>query len=494
MKIRILVIVEIITAILLACLFIIPDKDIDNLRLWQEGMTLKATWDKEKAPYKVVVDGVEYPSNANEFTLPMSKPHICKVRVMSYGSFFPKIAEKEIKIEKIEQNIRSELRYALIEGEKVKIRASALGKITFKTKGGIKVKGNKLKALKPGRFTLTIHAAEGDYFKDATREVEVAVYPKELKPPILEIKSDDKINCSLKYKKVPYGEKYTLYRNGKICKEYSNLPRDGSTYYVVAETLERGVKSTSNKIVLNPYSETAKEYEEPHLISTLEKSDFREVASIAQGGYVPQSFCLAEKMYVVSFTSRDGKSGYLVKYSMSGKRLKAHKVEMGYGNGSTYNPKTKRIYTVRTHNKKKSDKCTSFDINGKNRKVAKLPGITSGIAYMDGNYILSKGPKIEITNRKFKSKGYFKKVRYKQAQDIGAGNGVIIVALYDGVNYVDIYRKSDGAYLGGYMIPFGEIESVLTVDKKLVILMHNTEFNGTRSGKILVSKEQFPLL
>ena len=86
------------------------------------------------------------------------------------------------------------------------------------------------------------------------------------------------------------------------------------------------------------------------------------------------------------------------------------------------------------------------------------------------------------------------KVRSQRAQDIGAGDGVVLVAIWSGgTSYVDVYRTSDLKYIGGYEVPFGEIESVTSVDKHLVFLMHNTYFNGTRAGKILMTKERLPI-
>ena len=86
------------------------------------------------------------------------------------------------------------------------------------------------------------------------------------------------------------------------------------------------------------------------------------------------------------------------------------------------------------------------------------------------------------------------KVRSRTPQDIGSGDGVILVAIWTGsTNYVDVYRTSDLQYIGGYEIPFGEIESVTSIDKHLVFLMHNTYFNGTRAGKILKTKERLPI-
>lgn len=489
------IIVLALIAVVLGGLFIIPEKSLSGLQVSQHGMSLDIEWHSFSKDNKVIVDGKEYRTDENFCNVPIDKvPHTYDIMVVSYGGFFPKVAEKKIHAVKLEQFIDAKERYALVEGKSAKIKAAAEGKLSYETDDkNIKIKNGKIKAVKAGNATIKIKASENEQFKEASRDVTVKVYPKTLKKPVLEIKSDNRISCSLTYEKVPYGAKYTVLKDGKKCDKDKCL-RDGSHYTVVAETKECGIKAESAEIVLEPYSQEAETYDEPHLLSTLERGDFLEVASVSRGGLVPQSFCKTDKEYIVSFTSRNGKEGFFVSYDFTGKEISSHKVDIGHGNGATYCPETKRIYTVKTHNKTKSDECTMYDVNGEDKYVFELPGITSGIAYDDGKFILSKGSKLEITDSDFEPVLEIEKVRYKQAQDIGAGNGVIMVAMYSGKSYVDIYRTEDGEYLGGYEIPFGEVESVLSVDKHLVVLMHNTEFNGTRSGKILISKKQFELL
>nr|MCR5035458.1 hypothetical protein [Clostridia bacterium] len=39
-------------------------------------------------------------------------------------------------------------------------------------------------------------------------------------------------------------------------------------------------------------------------------------------------------------------------------------------------------------------------------------------------------------------------------------------------SYIDMYRESDGAYIGSYSVPLGEIESCCMDDGHLVILIN----------------------
>ena len=98
-----------------------------------------------------------------------------------------------------------------------------------------------------------------------------------------------------------------------------------------------------------------------------------------------------------------------------------------------------------------------------------------------------------MTDSDFKVEQFiWKRIRYNHAQDIGGHNGVALVCTWVSGNesYIDLYRTSDGAYLGGYRVPIGEIESCFVDDRHLIILMNN----ATRYGDcILRTKEPIDL-
>ena len=107
-----------------------------------------------------------------------------------------------------------------------------------------------------------------------------------------------------------------------------------------------------------------------------------------------------------------------------------------------------------------------------------LPKNTAGIAYDEtsNKYYLAKGNEIYVTDSEFNVEHfYWKKIRYHHAQDIAASDGVIVVCTWVKGNesYLDLYRASDGEYIGGYTVNVGEIESALVVDKHLVLLINN---------------------
>ena len=57
-------------------------------------------------------------------------------------------------------------------------------------------------------------------------------------------------------------------------------------------------------------------------------------------------------------------------------------------------------------------------------------------------------------------------------------------------SYIDMYRASDGAYLGGYDVSFGEVESCVVDDGYLVILMNNASGDG---DAIYKTTERLPI-
>ena len=102
--------------------------------------------------------------------------------------------------------------------------------------------------------------------------------------------------------------------------------------------------------------------------------------------------------------------------------------------------------------------------------------IISKIFETNNKYYLSKGNEIYVCDDEFNvEKFIWKRIRYNHAQDIGAYNGVAMVCTWVSGNtsYIDLYRISDGAYLGSYDVSIGEIESCFVDDKHLIILMNN---------------------
>lgn len=114
---------------------------------------------------------------------------------------------------------------------------------------------------------------------------------------------------------------------------------------------------------------------------------------------------------------------------------------------------------------------------------------SSGLAYdkETGKYILGTGATIRVYNSSLsKVERTIRKIHGASYQDIGASEGVIYVChslrkgnkkAGSGNNYIDLYRESDGDYLGSYHANFGEVESCVIKGGELIVL-HNIK--GTR--------------
>ncbi len=426
-----------------------------------------------------------------------------RVSVRSVGSSegdldFPTAQSETIKLRKYRQKIELEDKdIVLVEGEKEKIKAKASGDITYDTDSEVIDVNDKgtVKAVSPGTTELKVCAEGGSYFTPEETTVTVTVFPDELDTPKVKIKEKDSFDAVLSWDEVPYATSYEIYKGSsekpfiETEEREAVVLRSSAGYRVKAKVKveDEYVSSPYSKVAkINTYVDDAPSYSSPHLLKTFDSSDLEEVASIPCAGSAgaPQSFSYNGKDYIVTYENRS-----LAVFGEDGKEKKRIGLDMSRPNGSTF--VNDRVYVVHT-----SSGCTIYNTETGNTGSVRIPRVTSGIAYdaSISRFYLSGGPKVLITDDNFNKTGTIMKVRSQTAQDIGAGDGVVLVAIWSGgTNYVDVYRTSDLSYIGGYEIPFGEIESVTSVDKHLVFLLHNAYFNGTRAGKILRTKERLPI-
>lgn len=151
------------------------------------------------------------------------------------------------------------------------------------------------------------------------------------------------------------------------------------------------------------------------------------------------------------------------------------KKELGHCNDLTYNEKENKIYTAgfKTPDSKNRSFSYSEALNGKiNTSREEFSVGNSGIAYdkTNGLYYFGSGKKVYIFNDRTKIRK-FEKIQADTPQGIAAYKGKVLVIRYGGgsaggpvnktKNAIDIYRASNGDYLGSYIINTGmELEAL----------------------------------
>lgn len=491
---------------------------IDNSRYQVSGLTvtqrdtcLDVRWDKEDCSgYEVFLF-----RNGQRPKVTEAKTNFCRLEMDELGGDYRVVVTakgkggavagakaKNIATEKVEQEIHtSQDAFVGFEGKEDVVEARAKEKVVYESSNEKVVAvadDGTLEYKQPGEAEISIMAEEGDQYKEGEKTVDVTVFPEVLDTPAAEIEEVRGLDVTLKWSHVDFAQKYLLLKKEPASGDYdvidefdgeteaADLPRDNAAYAIVATADVNGqtVESKpSEDVEVKSASADAESYSGYHNLETLDKSNLELIADVKGlgGATVPQSMSLKNGNFVISYASHSGSVGALVTYDQDGNRIGEKSVSgMGHANGSTYNPNTDRIYTVKTHRAIRSKSCTTFGGEGYSEsETFSLPRTTSGIAYDTSNnkYYLSKGNEIYVTDADFNVEEFiWKKIRYNHAQDIGAANGVAMVCTWISGNesYIDLYRVSDGAYIGGYSVPIGEIESVVMVDKHLVILMNNS--------------------
>lgn len=485
---------------------------VSGLTVVQKGTGLDVRWDKEDCDgYEVFLfengqrpKAIQAKTNSCRLELEeLGKDYRIVVTAKGKGGSVAGAEAKTVATEKVEQKIHTpQESFAGFEGKEDVVEAKAKEKVNFESSNEKVVavaEDGTLEYRQPGEAEISITAEEGEQYKEGEKTVEVTVFPEVLDTPKAEIEETRDLDVTLKWSHVDFAQKYLLLKKDPagdgdydVIDEFdgdteaTDLTRDNAAYAIVAQATvedETVESEPSKEVKVKSASADAESYSRYNNLMTLDKSNLELVANVdgLGGATVPQSMSLKDGNFVISYASHSGSVGALVTYDQEGNRIGERSVSgMGHANGSTYNPNTGKIYTVKTHKAIRSKSCTTFGGDDFDEsETFSLPRTTSGIAYDTSNnkYYLSKGNELYVTDTDFNvEKFIWKKIRYNHAQDIGASNGVALVCTWVSGNesYIDMYRVSDGAYIGGYSVPIGEIESVVVVDKHLVLLMNNS--------------------
>lgn len=334
-------------------------------------------------------------------------------------------------------------------------------------------------------------------------------YIRSLETPELNVDYLSGERVRLKWKNTALAQKYGLYKYNAATGRYTLkkyygkndviLVREKAVYSVraFADLGNKKIKSGFAKPVkVKSSGDIAKTYSSAVNLRAFNTSNLVRIATVTGSGAskTPQSMCFTGKHYVLSYVSNSGTAGKLIKYDRSGGIVAYQPASgIGFANGTACNPNKRQIYIVKTHADYKSRDCMVFDMDQLTYKTTvRLPVITSGIAYDESNdyYYLSCGAWIYVTDSDFNIIKEIRKKRWYHAQDVGAYNGVAFACSWksSSESYIDMYRVSDGAYIGGYTVPIGEIESLVFDSGYMIILMNTV---GSREDRLYRTTERF---
>lgn len=494
---------------------------VDELHLMQNGLEVTAYWSDEGCDsYEVKVwhDGrltVIPHVKGNTYTTKVSAPgEHCVIMVSGHLRFgiMTRSAKAEITVEKLNQNIFvADTAYYGFDGNDFNLKASAYGDLHYRStdKNIASVDQTGTVALKNvGEAFINIRADGNGLYEDAEREVSVFVYPtvfEKVKGAVAENISPSR--AIIRWKKNEYAAAYTVLRRNPATQQYEVLAektaednflevtRDDYDYEIKATAEVNGEKvdgKVSDPVKVRGTTEKSPSYSKFKIIKKITKADLNVVAAIhgAPKARVPQSINMVGDDCVVSFVNMKNTEAKLIAYNKAdgSTSLVSDARGIGHGNGGAYNPHTNKIYIL----SKKSgnvQSCCVFD--GDTLKMIdtiKMPVACTAIAYdiSTDKFYLAKKDKIYICSSNFRvEKTITKTAPYFHTQDMGAYNGAVLVCTWpqETESYLDVYRVSDGAYLGSYDLSIGEIESVTMDDGYLVILMNTIRSNDDRIYK-----------
>ena len=501
---------------------------VRNLTLEQDGYDVHISWDEMDCDaYDLVImcedERTSLVLNENHYTIPdikFDKTYRVAVDARLDTGSVAKGAKAEITTEKLKQKVKLNIKeYSGFKGDTFRVEAKGVGDITFASANRKSASVNKngvVKLRAPGQAKIEVTASGDSFYQEKTRTVTVNVYPNELEQPVgLQVKNVSDTRCKLTWSQTDLAKHYQLFKQNAHTQEFvrfRNIDTEDLSVEITRDTGKYAIMALADvqgKTVTSPLSEAVKvegttekatSYSSAKNIMTLNSSNldlFREIHGDG-GTNVPQSISLKDDCYVVSYVNHAGSAGKLISYKRSDGECEAIDPcsDMGHANGATYNPNTNKFYVVKTHKSIRTASCSTY--NGTSKKLAgifSLPRVTSGIAYDESNdkYYLSKGNEIYVCTSDFKVEKFIHKfIRYNHAQDIGAYNGIVFVCTWVSGNtsYIDLYRTSDGAYLGSYDVSIGEVESCIIDDGYLVILMNTV---GSSNDRIYVTKERISI-
>ncbi|MGN0702144.1 MAG: Ig-like domain-containing protein [Lentihominibacter sp.] len=504
-------------------------KQVKGLEVKQEGLSLDAVWNEMDCSHymvtvtcegkKAIYNKVEENSFTVEYVEPGKTYNIEVVAILDSGEY-SRSQDADIRAEKLRNSVKVNTEsFEGFKKDSFKIEARGIGDIEYSSDNEkvakVDSKG-RVRLLKAGHAEITVSAYGDSLHGQGQKTVKVTVYPEHLgQVEGVTVKNTSDSTATISWKALEYAGEYRLMKispaNGKA-EEIKRIDRGATSveinraagrYAILPEAVigDKTIQgSLSEPVTVKSVTEDMKSYSSWTNLKTLRRSNLKLFRTVRGDGNcrVPQSISITRDCYVISYVNSSGTAGKLCSYRKSdGKCIDITPCSgMGHANGTTYDPYKDKFYVVKTHKSYRTASCSVYNGTTKKSEGAfNLPRVTSGIAYDESSnkYYLSKGNEIYVCDSRFNVEKFIhKKIRYNHAQDIGAYNGIVFVCTWVNGNtsYIDMYRASDGAYLGGYDVSFGEVESCVVDDGYLVILMNNASGDG---DAIYKTTERLPI-
>lgn len=484
---------------------------VNNLRLTQDDTEILVNWDEMDCKGYLVTCYIDrnpaelHWVKENTYTVPEIYPgQNCRIVVRALMKhYLPSLAAKEsMTADRVRQVIKvDEDTYYGFEGNDFNLNASAVGKLHYasadKNIATVSAAG-KVSMGAVGETEITIVADGDDFYKKAKRTVNVVVYP-----PVLDkitgtaVENLSPTKALIRWDQDEYATAYKVLRRNPTTGEYEEFKEttyEDNFLEVVRNDYDYAVKGiaevdgqrvdgkNSDPIEVRGTTAESPAYSKLKVIKKLTKDDLDLVTTIYGGkkAKIPQGISVTKDNYIVTYVNRKSTVAYLISYSKKDGSLKktTDANEVGHGNGSAYDPYRNRLYVLAGKKGGDFKKCIVYDGKTHDRiETITLPAAATGIAYdrSTDKIYLAYGKNMYVCDSSLKlEKTIQKSIRYVYPQDIGAYNSAFMICTWTKKNksYIDIYRVSDGAYLGSYDVSLGEIESCAVDDGYLVILMN----------------------
>lgn len=244
-------------------------------------------------------------------------------------------------------------------------------------------------------------------------------------------------------------------------------------------TKSSGAYSGTTKAEVTNAAKDTKTYKKYHKIGHIGSGDVKKWRIVpSHGSYsITQSMTwMGDGRYLIGYTNSGGKNkAMVVKFRGKKEVARQQSNSARHINGLCYNNHTGKVYAARA-SAGGGDQHVLTVFNGTNLKpqgTKKLKHVQSSSIGYDATtkrYIINQTSQIVILNQNFKTIKRVNKKRSIRPQDSNCHNGIAL-CVNQGSSPIDIWRMSDGKYLGTITTGLGEVESACVNDSGHILLL-----------------------